>query len=91
MNSNKRPTTKFDLRPVDFDSGKRLALPNNEKIACDCCGKKMAIGYNTVDGHKIGTECANIANYLRYRDEITANNMMGISKKQAEFFGVTII
>lgn len=89
MNRNRRPTTKFDLRPVDFDSGKRMALPNSEKINCDCCGKKIAMGYNTLDGHKIGSECANMADYLRYSDQISASNIYGISKKQAEFYGVS--
>ena len=92
-NTNRRTTTTFDLRPVDFQSGKRLALPNDQKINCECCGRKIAKGVNLASGEKVGTECGVVSDHLRTRDEITKRGaeIMRISQKQADFFGVTII
>lgn len=92
---NRWPTTKFDLREVDFDSGKRLPLPNDMKINCDCCGRKIAKGFNTNDGMKIGTECANTHDFLRqYRQKGITQKAMAfyqVSMKQVNFFGIEVV
>jgi hypothetical protein len=50
----------IDLRPIDFQSGKRLAIPANECNVCDRCGKlHVKIYVVEADGcmYKVGSGC----------------------------------
>ena len=84
-------TATFDLRPIDFQSNKRLALPNSEKIRCECCGRKIAKGVVLNTGEKIGTECAKVGRLLQdHGTKRSTLYSMQISEKQVEFFGFTV-
>jgi hypothetical protein len=89
----KRKVEQFDLRPVDFATGKRIAATRAEQIQCECCGKWICKGWVMDTGQRIGTECATSGDILRQRTTINQKGMyvMRISKKQAEFFGVAVI
>ena len=93
MNSNKVTTKKFDLRPINYDTGKRMALPTSEKATCACCGRKIAMGWMNVDGETIGSECAVISDQMRYQNTITERMLIGWgwSRKQMAFYGIEVI
>jgi len=47
-----------DIRPIDFDSGKRLAITGDAMETCGCCGRKIMRVAVLSNGDRIGTECA---------------------------------
>jgi hypothetical protein len=87
----KHKAKRFDLRKVDYDTGKRLPLSSSERIKCECCGRKIVKGWILNTGEKVGSQCACVGEQLRYR-KITKKllSFMGYSEKQARFFGFTI-
>jgi hypothetical protein len=76
-----RVIRKYDIRPVDFDSGKRLAIPREQMEECQCCGKKIVIINELSNGHHLGSECAAIIPHNRGELKI-----FGLSKKQLSYF-----
>jgi hypothetical protein len=51
-------TKRVDIRPFDFDSGKRLAIPADQQETCQCCGKKIVKVNHLNIGGIVGDECA---------------------------------
>lgn len=75
-----------DLRPVDFITGKRLAIPRDQQIPCDCCGKlcmKLAV---LTTGHEIGSECASVVDFACWHG-VAALALIQATPKQAAFVG----
>lgn len=50
--------SRFDDRPVDFLTGKRVPLPPAKRKTCDCCGLKISKGCEMSNGDKVGEDCA---------------------------------
>lgn len=48
----------FDIRPIDFSTGKRLDIPRDEWFDCNECGAKHARVYELSDGRTVGRNCA---------------------------------
>lgn len=65
-------TTKFDLRAIDFHSGKRVSPPRSEWKTCNCCGRKMVKGFNMTSGDMVGEDCAEVIK------RVQGNAFMGI-------------
>ena len=72
-----------DFRPLDFQSGKRLALVSGEMKQCQCCGKKMSKGHWLNTGHLVGSDCAMSLEIL------STNPKTRTDPKEAAFFRVT--
>jgi len=82
----------FDLRKIDYQSGKRLTATSEEKIACECCGRKIAKGIVLNTGEKVGTECAEVGQLLRnHGAKRSTLRFLQISERQAGFFGFTVV
>jgi len=49
----------FDVRPIDWHTGKRLAVPEAEMLTCDRCGRSHAKGYvvRNPDGREMTVGC----------------------------------
>ena len=58
---------RYDIRPVDFDSGKRLAVPADQMETCQCCGKRIVKVCELSNGDKIGSECAVMVDIFRFQ------------------------
>lgn len=56
-----------DLRPYDFDSGKRLAIPPEKCEKCECCGKKIAKVHELENGNRVGQECAEDLYHIEFK------------------------
>lgn len=82
-----------DVRPIDFNSGKRLPVAPNERKECQCCGKKIFKVATLNTGHQVGTECADIlAITLRYQKTETPEQMKfhGVTQKQKDFYNMIV-
>jgi hypothetical protein len=79
---------RYDIRPIDFASGKRLAIPTEQQETCQCCGKRIVKVVKLTNGDKIGSECANLVDLFRFysNDNIKASAAFGVSEKQASYF-----
>lgn len=78
-----------DFRPIDWNSGKRLALTAGEMKQCDCCGKKISKGDWTNTGHLIGSECSISIQLMNGQSEAHIQQWLktyGITTKQLSFF-----
>lgn len=49
---------RFDDRPVDFLTGKRMPLAPADRKVCACCGLKISKGCELSNGDKVGEDCA---------------------------------
>lgn len=84
MSHNVRVVKVYDIRPVDLDTGKRLAIPKHEYKKCDCCGKPIAIINELSNGHFIGSDCATILPHTKMGQNPA--KAFGLSKKQEAYF-----
>lgn len=79
-----------DFRPIDFQSGHRLALASGEMRECQCCGKKISKGSWTNTGHLLGSECAMSINMLNWHPMTQTDESwrctLGIGPKQFAFY-----
>lgn len=91
--ASKWTVSNFDLRPVDFSTGKRIAISRDQMIQCDCCNRWISRGAKLTTGERVGTECARVGEYFKYDDSVSTGMMkvQGMSKRQAEFFGLEVI
>lgn len=72
----------IDLRPVDFETGKRLPLSPSEMHECTCCGKGISKAAVMNNGLEVGIECSNVLTMMHQY----AAAFLGASKKQAAYF-----
>jgi hypothetical protein len=75
----------IDLRPVDFDSGRRMALPRDEMRECSCCGKKVVKVAVMNRGGEVGLECSKALETLSTRG-LKAAAFFGVSARQVAYF-----
>lgn len=52
-----RRVKMFDLRSVDFASGKRVSPPKSEWRTCACCGLPLVKGWEMSNGDSVGEDC----------------------------------
>jgi hypothetical protein len=72
----------YDIRPIDFTTGKRIPVANNAKKECDCCGKKIVKVTELNNGQILGSECAEfVEKYPQY-----SAKFLGMTDKQVEFY-----
>ena len=57
----------LDLRPVDFASGKRLAISTEEMAECECCGRRIVRVDVLRNGLRVGSECSGYLSQPVYR------------------------
>lgn len=81
----------IDLRPLDFRTGKRLAIPSNEKQPCDCCGRKLVKVARLNTGHEVGVGCAENLEWLskhHSKNRPSDNELFfwRVDSKSADFF-----
>jgi len=69
-----------DTRPVDFATGKRLAVDPVE--ACDACGRGIVVLHHVSDGSVLGSECAR---WIRRPDTVRLC-LPRFSGRQAEYY-----
>ena len=75
-------TKTYDIRPVDFSTGKRIPVAQSEKKECDCCGTKIVKISELNNGKILGSECAEL---VRLYPQYSAS-FLQMSGKQVEFF-----
>ncbi len=75
-------TKKYDLRPTDPDTGKKIAIPASMQKECQCCGKKIVKITVLNTGHEIGSECAEVIALLGSYSP----SFLGATNKQADFY-----
>lgn len=51
---------KFDLRMVDFLSGRKVSPPKDEWKTCACCGQAIVKGWEMSNAHVVGEDCEDI-------------------------------
>lgn len=51
-------TEVYDIRPIDFETGKRIDVPRDDWMDCDECGSKHARVYRLNSGKSVGRNCA---------------------------------
>lgn len=76
---------EYDIRPRDFQSGKRLAVVPEMMHECGCCGRKIVHVYVLENGVEVGSECQGVISIPVYRIGRKLNT------KQAEFFRINEI
>ena len=64
LNKSLKIINKYDIRPIDFFTGKRLPISTEEMKDCDCCGRKLVKINEMANGDIIGDECINKINYI---------------------------
>lgn len=53
-------SSRFDLRAVDFLSGKKVSPPKSEWRKCACCGLPIVKGWVMSNGESVGEDCEDI-------------------------------
>lgn len=81
---------RYDVRPVDFDSGKRLAISEDEKATCSCCGKKIMKVAETNTGALLGSECVNLIDFAQVWGLEKYAQMYRVTKKQRSWYEANI-
>lgn len=82
MNKQMQVVKIVDLRPVDFETGKRLPLSPSEMHECTCCGKNISKAAVMNNGMEVGIECSNLLTLMHQYPA----DFLGASKKQATYF-----
>ena len=80
MKTHLNTIREYDIRPRDFDSGKRLAATPEMMRDCQCCGRKIVHVYVLENGTEVGSECQGVISMPVYRIGRKLN------RKQAAFF-----
>lgn len=81
---------QYDIRPVDFQTGKRIAVAENEKKTCACCGKKIVKVSELNNGDLIGSECAVNVQFVNPNLPEMGLKNFGLSQKQLDYFSKAI-
>lgn len=50
---------RYDIRPIDFLTGKRQAVAKEDMKVCACCGRSIVKIVELINGDTVGTECIN--------------------------------
>jgi hypothetical protein len=75
-----------DLRPVDFQTGRRLALTAAEMERCEACGTPMAVVHVLSTGHRLGSSCATVVRHLNPAREDLGLGIFGLRARVVAFF-----
>lgn len=70
-----------DIRPVDFETGKHLAIARDQMETCQCCGRKIVKIVHLTNGNRIGTGCA----FHIERPDLAKAFKDELSKKQTQY------
>jgi len=78
---------EYDVRPIDFVTGKRIAVTNEQRETCQCCGKKILKVTELSDGRKVGSECAVFMSMFGFEPAggLHPSKSLGLSQKQVDF------
>jgi CRISPR/Cas system-associated protein Cas10 (large subunit of type III CRISPR-Cas system) len=83
----------FDLRSVDFGTGKKVSPPRDFWNTCDCCGKKIVKGVVMSNSDIIGEDCyvvvQHVQNHAYFQDSEVKNErifrMFGTTQKVQQY------
>lgn len=81
---------RYDVRPIDFHTGKKLAVSDDEKAICSCCGKKIMKVAQTNTGALLGSECVNLIDLAQRWGLDKYASMYRVTKKQSEWYKANI-
>jgi hypothetical protein len=84
-----RVTGFYDMRPVDWVSGKRMPLEDGMGHFCDRCGREHALVYELTDDdngktYKVGSGCAKQDFGFDVEKDATAKILVKTSKRETE-------
>ncbi len=84
-------TKTYDIRPIDFQTGKRIPVATSAMKTCQCCGKHIVKVNVLNNGKEIGSECATAIDILGGFSPEDRNNskvlfFWRISQVQVDFY-----
>jgi hypothetical protein len=82
-----RVIKKYDIRPVDPDTGRRIAISEVDVKECACCGRRIVKVAELSTGHIIGQNCALYVERPDILEMVINGTAQGrITKKMNNFF-----
>ena len=89
MSSRYKVVDYYDLRPLDWVSGKRQPLEPGEGHVCDRCGAEHAVVYVVEDDvtkklYSVGSGCAKASFGFDPKDDKQARRIVASKKREAE-------
>lgn len=90
-NQGARVKRRYDIRPKDFHTGKKMAVDTADMEECQCCGRKIFKIVELVNGYKIGTRCHEYVKYPQIMEdglafEKRSGQKSKLTKSMKEFF-----